>query len=144
MSTINPQIIYPMFAMVLLTAYTLIRMFVARVRSVKNGQSSIEHFRTYTEGKVAEDALKAARHFSNLFETPVLYYVVCLLGLILGIMSPVFVGLAWFYVAARFVHAQVHMGGNRLKYRMPAFGLSWVTIMIMWIFVIVYVCRLAV
>ena len=70
--------IYPMFAMVLLTAFVLATLFRSRVSAVRHGLVSAAYFRIYQGDAEPESSAKRARHFTNLFEAPVLFYVVCL------------------------------------------------------------------
>ncbi len=132
----NLQLVYPLFAMFILSAAVLIKMFRARVGAVKSGQIKAGYFKTYENLNLPEDVIKTARHFSNLFEAPVLFYVLCLLGLFLGIDSMTFVVLAWAYVIIRAFHAHIHMGQNKLAFRMTVYGLGWLVMLVMWIIVL--------
>jgi hypothetical protein len=73
------QLIFPMFAMVLLTFSTLARLFLARNKSVAEGEVNPQYFRVYQGGAEPEASAKLARHFANLFEAPVLFYAACVL-----------------------------------------------------------------
>jgi len=126
------SLLYPMFAMVLLTFVTLLRLFVLRVRSVQSGTVSPSHFKTYQEGSEPEKALQLSRHFVNLFEAPTLFYVVCLAAMIANHATSLFVGLAWLYVAARVVHSVIHTGGNQIYPRIGAYFASWFVLLAMW------------
>ena len=135
--TARHALIYPMFALVLLTGAVLVRMFRARVRAVREGQVSAAYFRLYRGEIEPESTAKLSRHFANLFETPVLFYVACLAAMIVhadGIPMQV---LAWLYVATRLAHAAAHLGGNRLRKRIPAFFASLVLLFAMWIWLLV-------
>lgn len=133
MSSITLSLIYPLFGMFVLSAVILMTMFRARVRAVKSGQIKVGYFKTYESSNLPEDVIKTARHFSNLFETPILFYVICILGMILSVDSSLFVTLAWSYVVARAVHAYVHIGRNKLQIRMSVYTLSWLIMAAMWI-----------
>lgn len=133
MSSITQSLIYPLFGMFVLSAVILIVMFRARVRAVKSGQIKVGYFKTYESSNLPEDVIKTARHFSNLFETPILFYVICILGMIISVDSSLFVTLAWSYVVARAVHAYVHIGRNKLQIRMSVYTLGWFIMAAMWI-----------
>lgn len=141
MST-NVQIVFPMCAMFLLVVIVLGVMFFARVRAVRAGSIKISYFRTLQGGEPAE-SIQAARHFINLFEAPVLFYVACILGLILPIQSIVFVILAWCYVLARAMHAFIHIGKNDVFKRMRAYGLSWLVLLGMWLMIAIKAITIA-
>lgn len=128
--------IYPMFAMVLLTAFVLATLFRARIGAVRQGLVSAAYFRIYQGELEPESSAKPARHFANLFESPVLFYVVCLAAMVTQFTGPAMQVLAWVYVAARVVHAYVHLGGNRLRHRVRAYFFSWGILLAMWIYLL--------
>jgi hypothetical protein len=47
--------------------------------------------------------------------------------------------LAWLYVAARVLHAIIHLGGNRIGHRVRAYGLGWLALLGLWIQVVAHV-----
>lgn len=136
-STVNASsLLFPMFAMVLLTAVVLVTLFRRRVREVRGGKVSSRYFRVYQGEQEPEAAAKAARHFTNLFEAPVLFYVACLAAMILRLEGWLFPLIAWAYVLARVVHAVVHLGGNRLRQRIAIYAISWLLLLGLWIAVV--------
>jgi hypothetical protein len=128
--------IYPMFAMVVLTAAVLATLFRSRVGAVRQGLVSASYFRVYQGEVEPETSAKPARHFANLFEAPVLFYVVCLAAMITHFAGVAMQALAWLYVAARIVHAYVHLGDNRLKNRIRVYFFSWFVLLTMWAYLI--------
>jgi hypothetical protein len=132
-------LVYPMFALVVLTSSILIRLFRARVRAVSTGTVSASYFRTYQEGEEPVASAKLSRHFTNLFESPVLFYVGCLAAMVVNHVSVTLLALAWLYVIARIVHAFVHTGSNRLRQRIAAYFASWLALFAMWLVLVVSV-----
>jgi len=126
-------LIYPMFALVVLTSSVLVRLFRARVRAVSTGTVTAAYFRTYQDGAEPADSAKISRHFINLFESPVLFYTGCLAAMVVDQVSALFLVLAWLYVAARIVHAFIHMGANRVRRRLVAYFASWLVLFAMWL-----------
>jgi hypothetical protein len=129
-------VIYPMFAMVVLTAVVLVTLFRSRFSAVRQGLVSAAYFRIYQGEAEPEATAKAARHFANLFEAPVLFYVVCLAVMITHFTGVAMQVLAWIYVAARVTHACVHLGSNRLRRRIRAYFFSWLVLMAMWTYLV--------
>jgi hypothetical protein len=41
--------------------------------------------------------------------------------------------IAWLYVAARVVHAIIHIGANRVRPRMLTYMFSWLMLLALWI-----------
>ena len=133
------SLIYPMFAMVVLTGVVLVTVFRSRVRAVREGAIPSSYYRLYQSGTEPEYARKAGRHFSNLFEAPTLFYAGCLAAMATDVSGAGILILAWLYVAARIIHALIHLGGNRLRYRIRAYFAGWVVLAVLWVTVVVAV-----
>jgi hypothetical protein len=131
------SLVYPMFAMVMLTFLTLVRLFRARTRFVREGAVSARYFKTYQEGSEPEESAKLARHFANLFEAPVLFYAGCLAAIVTGQAGTATTVLAWGYVAARVVHTFVHTGRNELTHRIAAYFTSWALLLLLWGWIVI-------
>jgi hypothetical protein len=127
-----------MLAMVLLTFAVLVVLFRSRVRMVREGLAPVSYFRTF-QGSVEtpEYSAKPNRHFANLSEAPVLFYAGCLAAMVTGVTGTWVVALAWAYVAMRYAHAFIHLGGNRVRHRMRAYFVSWICLLALWITVAV-------
>ena len=128
----NFSLVYPMFAMVVLTFTVLVGLFRTRVRAVNAGSVSATYFKTYQQGAEPEASAKLARHFSNLFEAPVLFYAACLAAMVSGQSSAFLTLVAWLYVALRCAHTFIHTGSNRLNHRIAAYFASWIVLLVMW------------
>ncbi len=133
------NLIYPMFVMVLLTATVLVVLFRRRVRAVREGKVSSRYFRIYQGESEPEPSAQAARHFTNLFEAPVLFYAACLAAMVVGLADGLTLTLAWAYVLARLIHAFVHLGGNRLRQRIAVYMLSWLVMLALWLRIVIAV-----
>jgi hypothetical protein len=129
----DAALVYPMLAMVVLTAYVLSMLFRRRTRAVKKGQVSRRFFGVYQGELEPEEAAKASRHFTNLFEAPVLFYVACVTAIATRQVTVLAVLLAWAYVALRAAHAYIHLGANRLRQRIPVYFASWGVLLALWI-----------
>lgn len=118
--------------MFVLTTIVLLVMFRSRVRAVRSKEVPLGFFKTY-QGEVPAHLITPARHFANLFETPVLFYVACLASMILQHDGVIVVALAWGYVLTRYVHAYVHLGTNKVIVRMRVYFVSWLFLAALWI-----------
>ncbi len=131
-------LVYPMFAMVLLSFTVLVTLFRRRTQLVRAGDMSGVYYYSFNTGDLEPaSAANATRHFSNLLETPVLFYVGATLVMVTNMTNGLFVLLAWLYVMARLFHAYVHMGRNRLRPRIAAYFVSWVILLLIWFFLVV-------
>jgi hypothetical protein len=133
------SLVYPMLALVLLTAGVLIVLFRSRVRMVREGLAPVSYFRVFQGSPEPEFAAKPSRHFTNLFEAPTLFYVACLTAMVTKAGGTAVVAMAWGYVAMRYVHAIVHLGPNRVRHRLRAYFASWLLLIAMWICIAVTV-----
>ena len=125
-------LVYPMAAMVLLTFLVLMRMVLGRVAAVRSGEVDARYYKTYQGDAEPRVAAQNTRHFINLFENPVLFYAACVVAMVTGQGEGLMVWLAWGYVAARVLHAFVHMGSNKIPPRMAIYGVSWALLLAMW------------
>lgn len=125
-------LVYPMAAMVLLTAVVLVRMVRGRFAAVKGGEVDVRFYKTYQGDTEPRAAAQNTRHFVNLFENPVLFYTACVVAMVMGQGTGPIVWLAWAYVACRVAHAVVHLGSNRIPPRMMIYGAGWIVLLAMW------------
>lgn len=133
------SLVYPMFAMVALTAVVLVTLFRRRVRAVRDKQLSVGYFSTFQGAVEPEFTAQASRHFTNLFEAPTLFYVACVAAIATGEVAIAMVVLAWIYVAARVIHAYIHLGTNRIGRRIRTYFGSWLVLAAMWVMLVVNV-----
>jgi hypothetical protein len=127
-------ILYPVFVQVLLVLVVGALMGLARVRAVgtMNRQRGSPDL---AMGRVEwpDDAAKRAANFRNQFEAPVLFYAVVAYALITNGADTVMIVLAWLFVLTRIVHAAIHIGPNKVRWRTPVFALGLLIIAVMWI-----------
>ncbi|TXH76839.1 MAPEG family protein [Thiobacillus sp.] len=75
---------------------------------------------------------QALDNFTNLFEFPVLFYVLCLAMVATGMGTVVHVAAAWVFVGLRVVHSLIHITYNRVLHRFVAWMLSAAWLFAMW------------
>lgn len=133
--------LYPMFAMVILTLAVAIHLFLQRVKAVKAGEMRLSQFRLNT-GEIPDAMAQAARNYSNLFEMPVLFYTAGAVALALGIQTPAMVITAWIFVLARIIHTWIHLHGNNVIHRLRAYILGNICVLVLWgLLVVSYASR---
>ena len=125
-------IFLPCLALLFLSIVVLIRMFLTRVNAVRNGSVEMRYFKTY-DMPVSTPSLmiQASRNFTNLFEVPTLFYMVCLFALITKNVDNIMYGAAWFYVILRCIHSAIHLTSNHIRQRMGVYTLSWIVLIFM-------------
>lgn len=127
------DIIYPMFALVVLTFVIGFSTGIARLVSAKKGQVDRRYFKLFSGYAPPDYIVKLGRNFSNLFEVPVLFYTLGIILLVLGINNSLMIGFAWAFVGLRVIHSVIHVTYNNPIHRFLAFLLSSSIVLIMWV-----------
>ena len=125
--------IYAMFGMVALTFLVGVVAVVVRFKSVIGGKVNIKYYRTMSGQEVPEMLTKTTRCFNNMFEVPVLFYVVSTLFVSLALESTLSTVLAWAFVVFRALLAVVHLTYNNVMHRMLVFWGAVVTVLTLWV-----------
>lgn len=125
--------LYPLFAMALLTLFIAVRMLLLRIKAVRSKELKLGYFRLNEGGEVPGDLARTTQHYDNLFEMPVLFYLIVVVIFITASVDILFVTLAWSYVVLRVGHAFVHITYNNVIHRMYFFTLSTIVMFAMWI-----------
>jgi hypothetical protein len=128
--------LYPMFMLVMLTYVIMLVTVRTRIGSVRRGEVPLGYFKLMAGQDIPEMVTKTSRHFSNLFEVPVLFYVAGVLYIALGLTDPFPISCAWAFVAARIVHTVIHLGYNNVLHRLVVFGFSNLCVLAMWISIV--------
>lgn len=128
--------IYPMFAMVVLTFVVAIYMLSLRVSAVRSGRVKLSAFRLNNEETMSPRMLQVARNYSNLFEMPVLFYAAGAVTLALNLNSIAISILAWLFVVSRIVHSLIHITSNNVIRRMQAFMAGNLCILLIWMLIV--------
>ena len=123
-------VLYPIFALLALTLAVMVRMGLARYRAVVRREVDHRYYEVY-QGEEPKHLRVLSRHFSNLVETPPLFYVACLVAFVTEQQSGLVIGLAWAYVALRFLHTYIHLGPNVVALRFRVFVLSMVVLTVL-------------
>lgn len=127
------MMIYPIFALVLLTFVVGIIALRTRFKSVLNRTVKIKYYRNMQGQEVPEFVTRTTRCFNNLFEVPVLFYVVTLMIVVMGHASGLSLVLAWCFVFSRVMQAMVHLTYNNVIHRMMGFWAGFIIVIVMWL-----------
>ena len=135
------SILYPVFALAGLTLFFAFRMGFLRYGAVRRGEVDGRFYRLY-EGEGEPANLRVlTRHVINLYEAPILFYVVSIIAYVTGTESTLIIVLAWAYVALRFAHSYVHLTTNRVVNRFRVFATSQLLLLALWIVVLLSLPR---
>jgi hypothetical protein len=106
----------PCAAMVGLTAAVWVKLYADRLGEMRAKRIDPQALAS-ARATAQLERPQAAENFRNLFEVPVLFYVLCAALVLTGGSTPGFVSAAWAYVALRAVHSLIHVTYNRVTHR---------------------------
>jgi hypothetical protein len=123
----------PCAAMVGLTAAVWVKLYADRLGEMRARGIDPQAVATTREAADQLARTQAAENFRNLFEVPVLFYLLCVALALNGGSTPGFVAGAWAYVALRALHSLVHVTYNRVVHRFLVYVASTLLLFGMWI-----------
>lgn len=121
-----------MLVQVALTGVVWMLMFRRRISEM--GRRRIPPDAVALSGQASEKLqdTAAADNFRNLFEIPVLFYVVCLALAGQDLVTSLQLGFAWAFVLLRVAHSAIQLTYNRVMHRFYAYLLSSLCVFAMW------------
>ncbi len=130
-------IILPAAILAMFTLLFLIFMARRRMKSAKDGSMDPKYFRLYQGDGLTDELQLWNRHFNNLLEIPILFYFAVVVAIVTHQVTLITVTLSWFYLGFRLLHSWIHLNGNRVIKRFTVFGLSVLTLFILWVTIVV-------
>ncbi len=116
-------IYWPVMAQILIPLVVLVLNGMRKATDVKSGD--------FDRAKAAMDneawgkpTVLTSKNLANQFQFPVVFYVLCLVLASLNAVSTAVLVVAWLFVAARCIHAYVHVTTNYVPARLRAFLVS--------------------
>ena len=131
--TTSVSLVLPCAALALLTGIVAVRMLQARVNEMKARRIHPQAVATSRQAAEKYQQVQAADNYRNLFEMPVLFYLLCALVIALNKADSAYVLGAWAYVVLRYVHSFIHVTYNQVMHRFAAFASSSAVLAAMWV-----------
>jgi hypothetical protein len=126
------DILYPAAALVALTGVVWVRLYIDRIGEMKERRIDPQSLATAAAAAQTLRQVQASDNLRNLFEMPVLFYVLCALIAAKGMSSPILVLGAWGYVGLRCIHSFIHITYNRVMHRFVVYAASTVLLFTLW------------
>lgn len=127
------SLVYPMATLVLLTFAVMMLMLFNRIQAVRSKKVPGSYYRLMQGDKEPTRLVAMSRNYKNLYEAPVLFYVVCVLVIALNRVDDSFIYLAWAFVGLRLLHSLIHVSYNHVLHRLAAYAASFAVMSVMWI-----------
>ncbi len=125
-------IFWPMIALTFLICCVYAVLFLRRQQALSTGQATPRDFKLPL--KEPEASVTAIRNLMNLYELPMLFYVVCLSLYAVKGATLLAVILAWLFRGNRAWPTRcVHITSNRLRLRQPLFVVGFILNGALWV-----------
>jgi len=129
-------ILYPMVAQSALTFGVLSLLAKRRFAAIADKSADYRYFRLFSGDGEPDHVRVVQRNLLNLFEMPMLFFIICLMAEVFGKADTVMVYAAWGYVAVRVLHSITHIVQNNVQTRFQIFMVSNIILMFMWVWVL--------
>ncbi|HQZ31747.1 MAG TPA: MAPEG family protein [Arenimonas sp.] len=123
---VNPLLL-PLLAMVGVTLLVWVRLYLVRIPEMKRSRIRPQQLAGSADKGLLKDT-RASDNFINLFEVPVLFYVLVLATMQAGVHDALLLALAWAFVALRAAHSAIQCSYNRVMHRFTVYSLATVSL----------------
>jgi len=118
--------------MVALTFVVTMRLLYFAVKSIKKGEVHIKQYRIY-DGEFPPILNSVRQHYKNMFEMPILFYLLAVLLLIQGNTTNLDIIFAWGFVVFRILHSISRIPNRDVNLRFGLFAGSFLMLLGGWI-----------
>ncbi len=125
------NLIYPVFVMLVLHFLVLSYLFNNRVKEMKANKVHPEKLKLRVNTAIELKNSCAADNFLNLFEMPIVFYVLAILAITSNKYTNSTVVIAWIFVFSRYIHSFIHCTYNKVMDRFKAFAISNLVLLIL-------------
>jgi hypothetical protein len=129
---VSDPIWLPCGTLVGVTALVWLKLYADRFAEMRSKGIDPQALGTVRAAGRELERTQASDNFRNLFEVPVLFYVLCIALVLNGGSSAGFVASAWVYVGLRALHSLIHVTYNRVIHRFLVYAASTVLLFGMW------------
>lgn len=127
-------ILLPAALMVILTMLTWLRMFALRIPAMEKAKVDIKVVRSQKLKELLPEKVNiASEHFVNLFEMPVLFYVLSIFLFMTHKTNDFFIYGSFAFVSFRYLHTFIHLSYNNVMHRFITYLISCIILWAMWL-----------
>ena len=118
--------------MVALTLFVTLQLLFFAVKSIIKGEVHIKQYRIY-DGEFPAKFISVRQHYKNMFEMPILFYLLCTLLIISDSVAPLDIQLAWGFVIFRILHSISRIPNKNVNIRFGLFAGSFIMLVAEWV-----------
>jgi hypothetical protein len=134
-----PQLIFiPVLAHLFLVFGLYIKLGIEKSKAVKAGQVNRADA-ALDPSAWPESVLKVSNNINNQFQVPVLFYALALMIFVTDNTTSLIIVYMGLFVLTRYVHAYIHVTSNYVPYRLKAFTIGTVSLLVLsiWLFSVI-------
>lgn len=129
----SSQLIGALLALVILTFLVGARLLFTRIQEMREKGIHAQAASTSIKLAALLENVQAADNFRNLFEVPVLFYVLVAVALATHQIPSWLVAGGWAFVVLRVIHSVIQCTYNRVMHRLVAFLSGFALLVALWI-----------
>lgn len=131
----NDLIFLPVLAHILLIFILYIKLGRVKSRAVKEGV--VDRKEAALNPKAwPEFVLKVSNNLDNQFDSPIIFYMLCIIFYLTNNVNSILVFIMSAYVLTRYVHSYIHVNSNYVPYRYKSFVLGLLTLLVLTIWLV--------
>ena len=136
------EFVMPIAIMAFLNLFLIFRLIFMATRYTRNKDIRLSQFRIY-EGEFPDRLRSARQQYQNMFEIPIIFYLLCLLNIYFNNYNQFDIVYAWGFVVFRMIHFFIRLQNQKNINIIPRtfiFTVSLIFLTIGWIsFVIKFI-----
>ena len=130
----NPEILYPVLALVGWTFVMWIWMYATRIPAIQQADIDFDELsRTGASLEMPATVARVADNYNHLHEQPTIFYALAITAALLGAVDNAQVMLAWAYVGLRVTHSIIQATRNPIFVRFVVFAVTSAVLFILFL-----------
>ncbi len=106
------EFVLPITLMAFLNLFLIFRLIFMATRYTRNKDIRLSQFRIY-EGEFPDRLRSARQHYQNMFEIPIIFYLLCLLNIYFNNYNQFDIVYAWGFVVFRMIHFFIRLQNQK-------------------------------
>ena len=106
------EFVIPITLMAFLNLFLIFRLIFMATRYTRNKDIRLSQFRIY-EGEFPDRLRSARQQYQNMFEIPIIFYLLCLLNIYFNNYNQFDIVLAWGFVIFRMIHFFIRLQNQK-------------------------------
>ena len=106
------EFVLPITLMAFLNLFLIFRLIFMATRYTRNKDIRLSQFRIY-EGEFPDRLRSARQQYQNMFEIPIIFYLLCLLNIYFNNYNQFDIVMAWGFVIFRMIHFVIRLQNQK-------------------------------